>query len=83
MRYFVRMRKSKTTDSFIATDEHGEKYPITEVTYYVKNAGWGGTESWEEAYKKLSLDDGSAVNRISDTIFEIVSSGVRLTRESE
>jgi hypothetical protein len=75
------MSKTEITDKFIVTDEQEESYLITEFTHYVSNTVWAGTESWEEDYKRLILDDGSAVNRISDTEFKIVKSGVRLTNQ--
>ena len=75
--------KIEPTDEFIATDEHGQTYRVIVYTTYVDASTIGSSEVWEEGSKQCRLDDGSAVNRISKTVFEIVSSGVRLTRQSE
>ncbi len=83
MRYFLRMNKTKITDKFIATDKYGETYQITEFTEYTDATIFAGSEVWEDIAKEYWLDGDLRINRINDTDFEIVRSGVRLTRQSE
>lgn len=71
-------KKTEPTKEIVAVDELGQKYQIIEFTEYHDVSTFTTPGIWEEGLKEFRLSDGSPVNKLSDTDFEIVASGVQL-----
>jgi len=67
---------SQPTDRFVATDDAGKRYKVIEYTGSVKSTTFGNRNAKAEVLKEYRLTDGSYLNRLSETEFEIVRSGV-------
>ncbi|MDQ4120711.1 MAG: hypothetical protein M3209_04605 [Acidobacteriota bacterium] len=74
------MNRTKTeyTGEIIAIDENGREYRVLEFTEYHDASTFTTPNVWEEGLKELKLSDGSLINKISDTEFEVVATGIRL-----
>jgi hypothetical protein len=71
------MAKNHTND-FWGTSENGEHYHIIEYTEMLDSATYGHPQNRMSGLKEYSLEGGLLVNRITDSEFEIVSTGLRI-----
>jgi hypothetical protein len=69
------MAKNRTND-FWGTSDNGDTYHIIEYTELLDTATYSQPQSQMSGLKEYRLEDGSPVNQISDSEFEIVSTGV-------
>lgn len=72
----------KVTGTFQAADDDGNGHSITEYTVFRRTttADMSYSDGADEEIKEYKLGNGAAVKKISETEFEVVSSGVRLRR---
>lgn len=72
----------KVTGSFEATDNNSKHYSVTEYTIFRKTTtadmALGSGEG--EEIKQYKLGDGTILNQMSETEFEIESSGVKIRK---
>jgi hypothetical protein len=70
--------KTRRTGQISAKDEQGQEYQVIEYTEFHDASTFGNPDNWVEGLKEYRLNDGSHVNKTSETEFEIVKSGVKL-----
>lgn len=74
-------RKRQLTARIRAIDSDGRAYTIDEHTTYIGVSTLDATgPQWLPGLKQLSVD-GEPVNSISETEYEIVRTGLRLSRQ--
>jgi hypothetical protein len=72
----------KVTGTFKAVDEAGNEHTITEYTLFRHTTTSDMADGVGGDVKEYKLGTNSPVNQISETEFEIVSSGTRLYKSS-
>lgn len=71
--------KSKELRRFKVVDEGGHGYVIHEFASLIENTNTDSTtREWREGMHWFQLPNGEKVNRISDTEFDIVSTGIHV-----
>lgn len=74
-------KTTRQTDAFRAGGDDGKTYDVHEFTQYVGfTALEHGRTEWTPGLKSYRLRDGNAVNKVTDTEFVVVASGVKVTR---
>lgn len=74
------MHKESVTRTFEFVGSNGERDLIHEVTEQVESGTFGNLDATEEGLKSYRrVSDHAALNRLSDTEFQVVSTGEKLT----
>jgi hypothetical protein len=66
------------TNKYSCTGEDGTDYTVYEYTEFVESGTLGNSPQEEAGLKELKLADGSAVNWINESEFQIISTGVKV-----
>jgi hypothetical protein len=75
-------KQIRETGRFNAVGSDGRTYLVVELTEFEDTTTFESkTTEWLATQKSYRLNDGSAVNRNSDTELTVVATGVRLTRQ--
>lgn len=67
------------TEQFEATDDQGNSYLVV-VHQTAINSGSLDSQGYVLGLKEYRLADGGALNRLSDTTFQVLQTGRRITR---
>lgn len=72
----------KVTDTFYATDDKGNKYHLTEYTLYRHTTDTDMVEEIGGDIIEYRLGNDNPVRKIGENMFEIVSDGTVIHRQS-
>jgi hypothetical protein len=68
-------KQVRQTGQLFAEDENGKRYKIIEYTTFLNDGSFQKPNEWVPGLKAYKLENGTRVNKLSDTEFETWPSG--------